>query len=1081
MKMKRLFSWIIALGSFSSVYAQEPETGEYEATFDVLIRGGNNDEDCSNRFDFYTAVTGDPGELQTYIKFIVLKPPVITTWYGRHLWHQNLNPIGGVDWKYYQKKMPIPAAEKLTDLWIVGGRQYGEFGGCGGTSGLDHISISYTNCFQESYVNRILAWENNLTISIYPKAVNIYYYDRSNQRQSETGQHFLPQSHPIQIKATQGFPSVVYGWQYQIGDGAWQNFPASLSGSSILTLSGNDLPNVDFIQDVVLPGKSVNVRLSYGCGKYSTIIGLIPMLSAPNIVSVEPTPPSCSYFDDGTLTITMDRALYAGETIGFVLGPEKVKKGPENIDQLSPAHTYTLENLESFSDLTLSFNGRYKETNTYTIDPTSHNKTVSVPARTPVTFTAGPSAVHCYNGEDGKIQVMAQGGTGTYTAFLYQANILLNTIPLTEGAENSFLNLKAGTYTVKLRDSKGCEPRDAGQQEITYVRTVTQPAQRVALSTVDVTEPLGFGLSNGSVTVRSQNGTGPYTFHWTDSNGHPLTAQPTQTEGSSQKSTLANLGRGTYRVRVEDTPYGQASPPTEANICGCYDTLTLVVDEPPLLQVSLSEQHYVSCNGAADGELRALATGGRPYAAGEPLAPYRYEWFRVGPNGPQPFGASDPLVNQRTAGNYRAKVTDRNGITAWSADFELRQPPPLTLGFNTSLLLCNGDRNGTALALPQGGTPPYRYTWSTEQTTAGIDQLSDGTYSAVVTDARGCMVLGQAEISAPDGLTVTAEPVHPRCQGEANGSVQLHVEGGKPPYQYQWSSGQQTESISQLPAGTYAVRISDANGCFINRSYELAQPDRPPLNLGGDRVLCRDQQLDLDVTINDPAAQYRWLKDGASFADRPAVRLSEAGTYQVRITSGAGCTNGQELRISRDEAVIAAEMVVATRVPRGERVRIANISRPAPERVEWLVPAGARILEEQAQYLELAFDAEGSYAIGLRGYQGACQKTVYKTVRVVDKSELPDYQSPQEPYIKRFMVSPNPNDGRFTATVELRESADFKLILYSGQANPIMEKTIQKQAFSQVDFQLPASGGGGIYLLQLITAQGNSLYKVVVQ
>jgi hypothetical protein len=560
-----------------------------------------------------------------------------------------------------------------------------------------------------------------------------------------------------------------------------------------------------------------------------------------------------------------------------------------------------------------------------------------------------------------------------------------------------------------------------------------------------------------------------------------LTAQPTQTEGASQKSTLSNLGKGTYRVRVEDARYGQAAPPTEANICGCYDTLTLVVDEPPLLKVTLSEQHYVSCYGDADGELRSLATGGRPYAAGHPNAPYRYEWFRLGPNGPQPFGASDPLATQRSAGSYRLKVTDRNGISAWSSDFELRQPPQLTLRFNTSPLLCNGDRNGTALALPLGGTPPYRYTWSTDQTTAAIGQLTDGTYSAVVTDARGCLVLGQTEVKVPNSLTVAAELIHPLCHGEANGSVQLRVEGGKPPYQYQWGNGQQTSSIGQLPQGTYSVRITDANGCFITRQYELTQPNRPPLNPGSDRVLCRDQYLDRDVTINDPAAQYRWLKDGVPFSDRPSVRLTEAGTYQVRITNGQGCVNQAEFRLHRDQAVVAAELVVTTRVPKGERIRVANISHPAPERVEWLVPAGVRILEEQAQYLELAFDAEGQYPIGLRGFQGECQKTVYKSVQVVDKSELPHYKSPEEPYIKRFMVSPNPNDGRFTATVELRESADFKLILYSGQANPIMAKTIQKQSFSQVDFQLPAPGGRGIYLLQLITAQGNSIYKVVVQ
>jgi len=1065
MKMKRLFLWIIAFGSFTSVYAQEPELGEYEARFDISIRDGidNHDEDCSNRFEMYTTLSGE-GE--------------------RRWWDQDLDPIGTNWWKQVTKTMTFAANKKLTKVSTWSERQwsYWSFGKrCEGRSGWNEFTPFYSNCLDQNYGNQTHGWDSYLRLQIYPKAINLYYYNRKNQKETGGEKFYLPQSHPIQIKATQGFPSSVYQWQYQIGGENWQNFPATLSGSSVLTLSGNDLPNINFVNDVVLPRKNVKVRISYGCNRYSPILSLIPMLSAPNIVSVEATPPSCSYLSDGKLTVTMDRALYTGETIGFVLGPDKVKQGPENIDQLAPGHQYTLENFESFSNRTLSFIGRFNGDPTYTDDPTTHNKMVSVPIRTPVTFTASPSDVHCHQGEDGKIEVMAQGGTGTYTAFLYQGNTLLTTIPLTQAAGSSFLNLKAGSYTVKLQDSNQCQPRNASQQEMTYPITLTQPQQRVLVSTIEITEPLGFGLSNGHVTVRAQNGTGPYTFRWTHRNGNPLTAQPNQTEGDSQKSTLANLGKGTYRVRVEDTSYGQASPPTEANLCGCYDTLTLTVDQPPLLKVDLTEQRYVSCYGEADGELRALASGGRPYATAQPYAPYRYEWFKVGSNGTQPFGASEPMATQRPAGNYRVKITDRNGITAWSSDFELRQPPKLTLRFSTSQLLCNGDRNGTALALPLGGTPPYRYAWSTDQTTAAITQLSDGTYSATVTDARGCMVLGHTEVKVPNGLSATAELIHPTCYAQANGSIQLRVEGGKPPYRYQWSNGKQTAAIGQLPAGTYSVRITDANGCFIDRPYEMTQPDRPLLNLGGDWVLCRDQHLDLDATITDPEAQYRWLKDGAPFSEQPAVRLTQAGSYQVRITDGKGCPREDALRVTRDEAVVAAELVVATRVPRGERVRVANISHPAPQRVEWLVPAGARILDEQTHYLELSFEAYGDYVVGLRGFQGACQQTMYKSVRVVDKSELTHYQTPNEPYIKGFTVSPNPNEGRFTATVELRESADCKLILYSGQAKPVLEKEIKKQSFSQVDFQIPAPGGTGIYLLQLITAQGHAIYKVVVQ
>ncbi|MES2733737.1 MAG: T9SS type A sorting domain-containing protein [Bacteroidota bacterium] len=1058
--MKRLLLWIIALGSYTQLYAQDVETGEYEASFLVRARddANNHDGDCTNKFEMYTTLTGEAE-----------KP----------FWDQDLNPIGEWPWKDYSKTLPIPINQKLTKIKFRGERQWKNFFGCTGNSGESEILITYNGCFQQDYFDRVPQWKSYITVDIYPKAINLYYFNRSNQKETGPENFYLPQAHPIQIKATQGFPSSVYQWQYQIGGDTWLNFPAALSGSSVLSFSGKDIPNINFINDVILPKKSMRVRINYGCDKYSIPLTLIPLLSAPNILAVEATPPSCSYFNDGKLTVTLDRSLYPGETIGFSLNTLLV--GPENIDQLSPGNQFTLEGFESFSNQTLSFNGRFNSNYTFTEDPTSHNKQVSVPVRQPVTFTAVESAVHCYNGADGKIDVTAKGGTGSYTASLYQADILVTTIALTETAGNSFVNLKTGTYTVKIKDTNGCSPQDGSGQVIAYVRTVVQPAQKVLVSIIESVEPQGYGLTNGYITVRSQEGTMPYTFYWMNAHGQTLAAEPTQTEGTSQKSTLSGLGKGTYRVRVEDTNYSLPSPQTEVNRCGCYDTLTIVLQEPPLLQVDLAQHRYVSCYGESNGELVAHAMGGRPYLPGQVYHPYQYEWFTVKDNALVAFGASDSLVTDQPSALYRVKVTDRNDIIAWSEDFKLVQPDALKINFQTSQLLCNGDRNGTTAAFPTGGTPPYRYTWTTDETTSSLANLSDGWYSVVVTDVRGCTSYGQTEVTVPDGLAIHDSISQPTCNGDKNGSIALTVTGGKSPYRYQWQHGESTAMVQGLAEDTYSVQVTDANNCFITQEYTLIQPGLLSVDLGPDRVLCKDQVLELNGTIADVAAKYVWLKQGEPFAETASAKLVEAGTYTLEVTDSKGCVNADEIKITRDDAEIAADFVVATRVPRGEKVRLANISHPAPDRVEWILPPGVSVKDQQPSYLELLFDKNGVYEVGLRSFKGACEQTVRKPVRVVDKSELTDYQTPEEPFIKQFMVSPNPNSGKFTATVELREPADFTLILYSGQGNIIIERVINNQSFSQVDFEVSVSFGGGLYMLQLITPKGLSTFKVVTK
>jgi hypothetical protein len=274
------------------------------------------------------------------------------------------------------------------------------------------------------------------------------------------------------------------------------------------------------------------------------------------------------------------------------------------------------------------------------------------------------------------------------------------------------------------------------------------------------------------------------------------------------------------------------------------------------------------------------------------------------------------------------------------------------------------------------------------------------------------------------------------------------------------------------------VKITDANNCFIVKDFTLQAPSLLPVGLGADKVLCKEQVHEINATVNDPNISYQWFKNGIAFPAGPIVQLTEPATYKLKVTDRNGCTNEDDIKISYVDIEIAADFVVATRVPKGERVRITNISNPAPDKSEWIIPSGVRTVDEKLEYVELIFDSYGEF--GLRSFKADCEKTAYKTVKVVPKSELSDYETPDEPFIKQFIVAPNANNGKFTATVELREPATFKLIFYSGQGNVIAEKEIRHESFSAVDFDVSSSVSAGIYMLQLVTAQGVSTFKVMI-
>lgn len=904
----------------------------------------------------------------------------------------------------------------------------------------------------------------------------------------------LPSNNSINLSIDENLANAQIGtqfqWQYSIEGGPFNNLPAQFGNGANITISGETLFSALGLDWKNYVFKTIQFKAVHTCfaGRETATIALTHVPSAPGIISATAVPETCPGFNDGKVRIKFDRPLYQFTANGqpssellyiFLNGT----LNEFQVTAFEEDNTVTIGNRQpgAYTPTLLTTFAGFP--NGYSDGPNHTAPAVTVAARSSILFSATTSDVHCHGGGDGAITVTAQGGTESYTSYIVFENAVIDEINLSQNAANTFSNLKAGTYTVRLKDTNQCDPLDAQGQPKTESETVGEPSQSLFVSAIEAIEPRGYGLSDGHIRVRGEYGTTPYSIEWKNlQDNSTLTPDAPVAEGESITSNLANVGKGRYFVRFQDANFDLVTTKTDVNVRGCFDTLTIVMDQPPLLEVGLEEFHYVSCYGYDDGEIVAHAKGGRPNPFGQPYHPYRYEWYVLNGSDLELLSDSDSIAVNRTSAWYRVKVTDRNGIEAWSSDFQLVQPEQLKVGFNTSTLLCNGDTNATSEALVTGGTQPYGYAWSTDETTSSIEGLSEGWYSVIVTDQRECTTLAQTEVQVPDGLELTAEIVNPTCYQYADGRIQVSAEGGKSPYVYTWNhQSEPADLITGLREGSYTVKVEDDNHCFIEQTYLVEDPALLPVTVGSDKVLCKDQVLILNATIDDPNAQYLWFKDGATFASTPSVSLVDAGLYLLRVTDSDGCTNEDDIRISRDETQISADFVVATRVPRGERVRVANISNPAPENIEWLVPPGVTILEENSEYLELTFNDFGEYVLGMRSSQGQCEKTEYKTVQSLSSSELPDYRTPDEPYIKQFVVSPNPNDGNFTATVELRESADFKLVFHSVQGTVVAVKDIRSQSFSNVKFELSSSVSDGIYVLQLLTPKGISTFKIGIK
>jgi hypothetical protein len=96
-----------------------------------------------------------------------------------------------------------------------------------------------------------------------------------------------------------------------------------------------------------------------------------------------------------------------------------------------------------------------------------------------------------------------------------------------------------------------------------------------------------------------------------------------------------------------------------------------------------------------------------------------------------------------------------------------------------------------------------------------LNDLAAGTYQIEVPDLQNTCNTSSFAFVVPSTSPVQVN------EEISNGSIMLNVTGGAPPYQYSWSNGATTSSITDLESGTYFVQITDVNGCTFSSNYAV--------------------------------------------------------------------------------------------------------------------------------------------------------------------------------------------------------------------------------------------------------------------
>ena len=302
--------------------------------------------------------------------------------------------------------------------------------------------------------------------------------------------------------------------------------------------------------------------------------------------------------------------------------------------------------------------------------------------------------------------------------------------------------------------------------QIDSVLIGTKPALTIAVTAVQEADcPTS---TNGSAMVTTTNGATPFSYAWSNS--------------TDVDSLASDLPVGVTYVSVTDQ-------------CGTVVDSVSITNKTPL-SITTTMVQEVTCPSDSDGVALVTTSDG--------VQPFSYAWTNS--------TDTDSLASDLPVGTIYVSVTDQCGTVIDS--LTMNSTTPLSITAQTTDVNCYGDSTGQILIIASNGVTPYNYNWSNDTTVhdSVVTGLMAGTYLVTVTDVCG-FVTDTVSLTQGDEILFSADITNASTNLDADGEIDLSVQGGSSPYTFLWSNSNVTEDLTALSYGIYLVTVTDMNGC----------------------------------------------------------------------------------------------------------------------------------------------------------------------------------------------------------------------------------------------------------------------------
>jgi hypothetical protein len=393
---------------------------------------------------------------------------------------------------------------------------------------------------------------------------------------------------------------------------------------------------------------------------------------------------------------------------------------------------------------------------------------------------------------------------------------------------------------------------------------------------------------------------------------------------------------------------------------------------------------------------------------------------------------------------------------------------PLLSLSNDTTYICRGT-DGVIQA--NSSQTDVNYVWSTGDTTQSIlvSPNADTSYVVYVQNQTSCrsdsliahvVVFDNPTINMPDKIWL--------CLNDSIDVMPI-VNGGKPPYNFSWTGGTSSPSIT-IHSGVYVLDLTvlDANGCaavdsvlvFVN-DFDVANSFPTIICLGDSIDISTETALGTQGHLSDYLYGSDTVRSGSADLTQWSFAPIKSDTLYTYTVSDSGCYRVLKDYIHVNTLPENNTVGLLPRYSNVDTVFFISDSTNPNFIYEWRI--NNDFYSSKSDTIWLPYDT-GTYSIDLlTSDQNSCKWEDTETIKVEQFTDSD---------ILGHILYPNPNNGQFQFNFNSKVGHSYQINILDMSGRSITERSIDATKSRTVVNFLMSDAASGSYILTLETESG---------